>query len=87
MLGIPVTYEKSNVAYAYGITRLKRRDWLKDRLRTEVADHLELPQEFVSLRDHAADVTEPKSNPWKVGFWLAGTTLVFGMLVMALLRP
>jgi hypothetical protein len=86
-LGVPLSYEKPPIAYAYGITRLKRRDWLKDRIRAEVAEQLDLPAEFVSLHDRAAEVTKSKSNAWKAGFWLAGLTLVAGLTLLAWLRP
>ena len=85
-LGNLLSYEKSNVAYAYGITRLKRKDWLKDSIREEVAHHLDLPIGFVSLHDRAAILTQSKSIAARAGFWLAGGTLVIGLTAMAWLR-
>ena len=86
-LGVPLAIEKNNVAYAYGITRLKRRDWLKDPIRSEIAEQLDVPAEFISLDDRVAHLTQTTAKSWSIGFWLAGATLLLGGVVAMVLRP
>lgn len=74
-LGVPLSFDKSQVAYAYGIRKLRRSDWLKDTIRAEVVDHLEIPAGFITLEDMAARLTKQALSPWVVGLWLAGLVL------------
>lgn len=85
-LGQVLSHEKSNIAYRYGVTRLSRRDWLKDPIRSDVAEYLELPAEFVILSDRIERLTRPRFGALSFGFCLAALTLIIGITLATLAK-
>jgi hypothetical protein len=80
VLGVPVNSDKAFLGYHQGVKRLTRGDWLKDPVRAEISQNLQLPGSFTSLEDSAALISMPARSASIIGLWLAVGTIAIALV-------